>query len=407
MVMDMSSLNEIQPIARQIQADALEDQDDAVAKPRPMDELDQAKELAPDEAVLAEEEGPPEYHHDADGRTWRRIGEDYYCVSDPADWTEDDWQEYDPVASARLAQRTVVQFSRHHYRVSPEQLAERRRRWAAKRAERAREEHARARSDRACHFRPEPTPAPRPRTVRTRRSSTRSHATADPTPPPEPARAQPATAAGIDTAAYSVMADQVIIDEVHLIDGAFGGRVPQDGALGRRNLLLHFRGDADRAVGDRMLTGAVGRWRDRGSTVNVPAHSWREVLHEAWCSSSMLASAERPEGIEPARATGCVAAVVVDMSPSDRVSFATGSSTTVVPCPAETRGKTCVEYRLCLGADNLGRRNIGSACEAHGRMACRAREAFTVSSETRGTPPSTGSVAAREAERSAKPRRAA
>lgn len=256
----MSSFNEIQPIARQIQADALEDQDDAVAKPRPMDELDQAQELAPDEAILAEEEGPSEYHHDANGKTWR-IGEDYYCVSDPADWTEDDWREYDPVASARLAQRTFVQFSRHHYRVSPEQLAERRRRWAAKRAEQAREERARARSDRACRFRPEPTPAPRPRTVRTRRSSTRVHATADPTPPPEPDRAHAATATRIDTAAYDVMADQVIIDEVHLIDDAFTGRVPRDKRSHRVPGALSYGPPSGRDP--RPATRARRRWSQR------------------------------------------------------------------------------------------------------------------------------------------------
>ncbi|WP_437899202.1 hypothetical protein [Sorangium sp. So ce124] len=332
----------------------------------------------------------PECHHDSDGKTWRLIDGDYHCISDPADWTEDDWQEHVPVASARLAQRTIAQFSRHHYRVSPEQLAERRRRWAAKRAERAREERVRARSDQACRFRPEPKPVPRPRPIRTRRSSTQ-HATADPTPPPEPARAQPATAAGIDTAAYSVMADQVIIDEVHLIDGAFNGRVPQDGALGGRNLLLHLRGDADRAVGDRMLTGAVGRWRDRGSIVNVPAHSWHEVLHEAWCSSSMLASAERPESIEAARATGYATAVVVDMSPSDKAFFAAGSSTTIGPCPAETRGKTCVECGFYFDADKGVMKNVAIALEAHGPMARRVRDALVqqrvlVADESHGTP---------------------
>lgn len=73
----------------------------------------------------------------------------------------------------------------------------------------------------------------------------------------------------------------------------------------------------------------------------------------------------------------------------------------------ETRGKTCVESRLCLGTDKLGRRNIDSACEAHGRIARRAREAFTGSDGTHDTPPSTGSGAAREAEPSAKQRRAA
>lgn len=157
------------------------------------------KQVALEAAVLVEDAVEiPEYHHDLDGKIWRLIDGEFFCVSDPADWTEDDWQEYDPIASAQLAQRTIAQFSRHHYRVSPEQHAERRRRWAAKRAERAREERARARSDQACRIRPEPTLPPRPRTVRTRRSSTPSHAIADPTPPPEPAPAPAALVAVSD-----------------------------------------------------------------------------------------------------------------------------------------------------------------------------------------------------------------
>lgn len=166
----MPPSSEIHSSPRQIQADALEDR---------CDELEQAQEGAVGAVVPANEEELPEYHRDSDGKTWS------------SDWTEDDWQEYDPVAAAQLANRTIAQFSRHHYRMSPEQHAERRRRWAAKHAERARAERARARGGQACRAHPTPTPVPRSRTVRPRRLSTQSHATADPTPPP-PERA-PAT----------------------------------------------------------------------------------------------------------------------------------------------------------------------------------------------------------------------
>jgi len=72
-----------------------------------------------------------------------------FCVSDPDDWAEDDWQEYDAVASVRLQQRTVTQFSRHHYRMSPEQHEQRRQRWAAKRAPRADKQQPKARNEAA------------------------------------------------------------------------------------------------------------------------------------------------------------------------------------------------------------------------------------------------------------------
>jgi hypothetical protein len=146
----------------------------------------------------------PEYQHDPDGKTWRWIDGEYCCISSGED--DKDAEEYDPVASAQLLQRTIAQFSRHHYRMSPEQHAERQRRWAAKHAERAREARARAQNDQGCRARPKPTPAPRPQTVRTRRSSARTHstvtthATADPSPPPEPAPASDAVSA-VSTAA--------------------------------------------------------------------------------------------------------------------------------------------------------------------------------------------------------------
>lgn len=200
----MSSLNEIHFSLRQIQADGLEDQDDDAAEPRPVNELEQAQEVAPDEAILAEQEGLPEYHHDSDGKTWRWIDGEYYCISSGED--DNDAEEYDPVASAQLLMRTLAQFSRHHYRMSPEQHAERQRRWAAKHAERAREARARAQNDQAYRARSKPTPAPRPQTVRTRRSSAKTHATvtthatADPSPPPEPAPAPDAVSA-VSTAA--------------------------------------------------------------------------------------------------------------------------------------------------------------------------------------------------------------
>lgn len=195
MNMNMSPISELHSSPRQIRADGLEDQGDDVTEPRPRDDLEQAQEVAPDEATLAEKEGLPEYYYNPDGKTWRWIDGEYCCISSGED--DEDWEEYDPVASAQLLMRTLAQFSRHHYRMSPEQHAERQRRWAAKHAERAREVRARARSDQAWRTRPEPTPAPRPRTVRTRRSSATTHATADPTPPP-PAPAPAAISAASD-----------------------------------------------------------------------------------------------------------------------------------------------------------------------------------------------------------------
>jgi hypothetical protein len=180
--MNMSSCNEIQLSTHEIQADTIAARAEDAAVGRPGDELEQAQEVAPGAEEL------PQYVYTSDGKTWRLVDGELFCVSDPDDWAEDDWQEYDAVASARLQQRTITQFSRHHYRMSPEQHEQRRQRWAAKRAPRADKQQPKARNEAARDARPESMTSSRPRTPRTRRPSTRVNAaTASPQPsPPEP-----------------------------------------------------------------------------------------------------------------------------------------------------------------------------------------------------------------------------
>jgi hypothetical protein len=196
----------------------------------------------------------------------------------------------------------------------------------------------------------------------------------------------------LDAAAEGLTADQVIAEEARLIDGAFkGGRVPQDGAWGGRDLRLHVGGDVGSALGARLLAGAAERWRDRGGgAVWSFTHAWREVPREAWGSISVLASVERPEDIEAAHAAGYAAAIVVDEFPTDRAFFLPRSGAKIVPCPAEARGTTCVECRLCLDADKLARRNVAIAFEAHGPKARRVRETLAqrhvVEHEAQGEP---------------------
>ena len=184
------------------------------------------------------------------------------------------------------------------------------------------------------------------------------------------------TAKRLDEAARGLTADQVIAEEVRLIDSAFNsGRVPQDGARGGRDLRLHVGGDIGSTLGAQLLAGAAGRWRDRGGgAVWSFTHTWRDVPREAWGPISVLASVERPEDIAAARAAGYAAAIVVDKFPSDKAFSVPGSNTKIIPCPAETRGKTCVECRLCLDADKLLKRNVAIAFQAHGPTARLARE---------------------------------
>ncbi len=182
----------------------------------------------------------------------------------------------------------------------------------------------------------------------------------------------------LDAAAQGQTVDEVIAEEARRIDRAFHGRrIPQDGARGGRDLRLHVGGDVGSPLGAQFLAGAARRWRDRGGgAVWSFTHAWREVPRDAWGSISVLASVERPEDIDVARAAGYAAAIVVDKFPSYRAFSLPGSSTKIVPCPAETRGKTCVQCRLCLDADALLERNVAIAFEAHGPTARLAREAL-------------------------------
>ncbi|XXT18810.1 hypothetical protein WME94_52145 [Sorangium sp. So ce429] len=180
----------------------------------------------------------------------------------------------------------------------------------------------------------------------------------------------------LDAAARRLTVDQIVADDVRLIGGALARRIPRHGARGGRDLQLHVGGDGGSAAGVRLLAGAAARWRDRGRGAVWPfGHAWREVPRDAWGSISVLASVEKPHDIQAARVAGD-AATVVDEFPSDEAFSLPEANAKIVPCPAQKRSKTRVECRLCLDADELARRDIAIALEAHGPTARRAREAL-------------------------------
>ncbi|KYG09080.1 hypothetical protein BE21_20005 [Sorangium cellulosum] len=177
-------------------------------------------------------------------------------------------------------------------------------------------------------------------------------------------------------AARRLTVDQLIADDGCLIGGALARRIPQHDARGGRDLQLHVGGDGGSAAGVRLLAGAEDRWRDRcRGAVWSFRHAWREVPCDAWGSNSVLASVEKPHDIEAARIAGD-AATVVDEFPSDEAFSLLGANAKIVPCLAQKRSKTRVECRLCLDADELARRDIAIALEAHGPTARRVREAI-------------------------------
>lgn len=181
----------------------------------------------------------------------------------------------------------------------------------------------------------------------------------------------------MDAAAKGRTSLEVIREEAELVKKAFGGgRIPQDGARGGRDLRLHVGGD----IGGTADAGELGRaamnWRARGGGAPWSyTHRWREVPRAAWGARDALqvfASIESSADIERAARQGYPSAIVVESFASRRAQ-PIGDGWRLIPCPAETGKATCSSCRLCLDRDILAMRGvIGFA--VHGTGAAAAKE---------------------------------
>jgi hypothetical protein len=182
----------------------------------------------------------------------------------------------------------------------------------------------------------------------------------------------------LNSAARGLTELQVIAEEAREIDLAFGGGpIPQDGALGGRDLRIHVGGDVQTEAAARLLADAAAGWLARGGgSVWTFTHSWRVVPRAAWGCISVLASVESPADLALALERGYAPAIVVGSLPdSGRRMAVPGSTVPVIPCPGETRQATCVGCRLCLDRP-LAAMGTGIAFGVHGRDAKRAETAL-------------------------------
>lgn len=184
----------------------------------------------------------------------------------------------------------------------------------------------------------------------------------------------------LDEAAQGWTPRQILALEAAAIDSLWPKGVPQDGRLGGRDLRLHIGGDAPETVNARWLAWAAQRWLDRGGgSVWTYTHSWPWIRRVAWGPIAALASIEHPAEVDHARGAGYVPAITLQRFPSERAFRLPGSDTTWIPCPAETRGTTCVECRLCLDREvYMHRENKGIAFAAHGQGVERVKKALPV-----------------------------
>lgn len=144
--------------------------------------------------------------------------------------------------------------------------------------------------------------------------------------------------------------------------------VPKDGGkLGTsgRDLRLHVGGDVPDEAGARRLAKAAVIWRIYGGgRVWTYTHRWREIARDAWGEINVLASVETWQELEDAQAAGYVPSLVVTEFQSN--SAWKEDDSTIIPCPAETSGVSCVKCRLCLDAPALAKRRAVIAFKAHG-----------------------------------------
>lgn len=169
--------------------------------------------------------------------------------------------------------------------------------------------------------------------------------------------------------------------QVSLLAECFGGRfVPQDGGrhgTSGRDLRLHVGGDVSCALGAALLARAALDWRARrGGAVWLYTHRWAHIRRSAFGTAlNVLASVESPADANDAIRRGYVPAIVVDSFPSRRAFTLPGlrRGWKVLPCPAETHKRTCVECRLCLDVGALRQRRQAIGFQLHGQQRNKVR----------------------------------
>jgi hypothetical protein len=150
------------------------------------------------------------------------------------------------------------------------------------------------------------------------------------------------------------------------IKAAFkGGRIPQDGARGGRDLRLHTAGDAKTPSAVAELAAAENDWRNRGGgDVWTYTHAWRVVPRKFWGNISILASVDSPKDLRKAFKVGYAPAMIVPTHKSPNAVMMKGLR--MVPCPAQTKDQIgCADCRMCLD-NSLHGRKAGILFAAHG-----------------------------------------
>lgn len=134
-----------------------------------------------------------------------------------------------------------------------------------------------------------------------------------------------------------------------------------------RPLRIHVSGDCSTAEAARIVSGAGERWTTRGGgEVWSYTHAWREVSRASWGKISILASVDGTSAGAAALARGYAPAAVTGPHPMHGRAYER-DGVRWIPCPNQTRKRTCEECRLCWDAGALAAKGEGIAFSAHSR----------------------------------------
>lgn len=153
-----------------------------------------------------------------------------------------------------------------------------------------------------------------------------------------------------------------------------------DSLPGDRDLRLHVAGDSVTVRGTLAIAGACGRYVERGKALGLDVkvwaytHGFREVPRAAWGVVSVLASCETAADAALARSRGYAVAMTVSEFAGESAYEAGGVK--VVPCPQQTRGKTCTDCRLCFADGRLRAAGLAIGFALHGWGINKARKAL-------------------------------
>jgi hypothetical protein len=143
---------------------------------------------------------------------------------------------------------------------------------------------------------------------------------------------------------------QVAENEADALRGLFkGGDVPQDGAKGGRDLRLHVGGDTGGVEAAEILAEAARNWiRRGGGTVWTYTHRWREIPVSAFGPIAVWASTETFADAALAKARGYSVSITLPEEAYEGDKRQDMGSLSVIPCPWESRGVSCIRCRLCF-----------------------------------------------------------